>query len=204
LASAIILAGGRSRRMGQPKAILKFGTSTILQRILDELQNGFDDIAVIAAPAASESFPIERLLRPTSGFRLLRDEAPFQGAANALVLGLNSARHETIFATSCDLPLLSIEVARALCRMLRDHDAVIPIIAGDPQPICAVYRRGIAAFFADQLAAGERRLTSIVAGLKAYRPEEVEMRRIDPDLKSFLNVNTPADYARALALLPSE
>jgi molybdenum cofactor guanylyltransferase len=201
--SAIILAGGLSRRMGQPKALLKFGKDTILERTIHEMR-AFNDVTVIAAPAATEPFPIAALLAPISGVRLLRDAALFQGAATALEIGLRAARHDIVFACSCDLPLLTSSLAQALCGMLDDFDAVIPIIGGSPQPLCAVYRRGVAGIFAERLAAGERRLTSIVAGLNACCPSETEMRRIDPDLKSFLNVNTPGDYARVLAMLTGE
>ena len=202
--SAIILAGGLSRRMGQPKALLKIDNCTILERIIRQLQGTFDNISVIAAPAESEPFPIAGLLAPISGVRLLRDETPFQGAATALLIGLRAARHEIVFACSCDLPLLTSSLAQALCGMLDDFDAVIPAISGSPQPLCAVYRRGVAGIFAERLDAGERRLTRIAAGLNAYCPSETEMRRIDPDLKSFLNVNTPDDYAHVLAMLTAQ
>lgn len=199
-ASAIILAGGQSRRMGKPKAALKFGNSTILERLIAELR-GFDDILIIAAPAQSEPFPIEHLLRTApSSVRLLRDRTAYQGAASALALGLAAARHEVAFACSCDLPLLRAEVVRALCGMLNGYEAVIPHIGGNPQPLCAVYRRSVATVIETELASGERRLTRITAGLRAHRPGEPQLRQIDSDLRSFMNVNTLEDYDQALAL----
>src|SRR6266478_6336127 len=110
-ASAIILAGGQSRRMGRPKAALLFGNGTILERLLGELHSGFDDILIIAAPARSEAFPIEHLLRAAPpSVRLVRDQTAYQGAAGALATALRAARHEIAFACSCDLPLLRAEV----------------------------------------------------------------------------------------------
>jgi len=198
--SAIILAGGQSRRMGKPKAALRFGNSTILERLMTELR-GFDDILIIAAPTQSEPFPIEHLLRaaPTA-VRLLRDRIAYQGAAVALARGLAAARHEVAFACSCDLPLLRTEVVRVLCGMLNGYEAVIPQIAAKPQPLCAVYRRKVAAVIEMELASGERRLTRITAGLRAHRPSDLELRHIDPELRSFINVNTLEDYNRALAI----
>ncbi len=186
--------------MGKPKAGLMFGNRTILERLVAELR-GFDDILIIAAPAQFEALPIEQLLRAAPpSVRLLRDRTAYQGAAVALARGLAAAAHEVAFACSCDLPLLRAEVVRALYGMLDGYDAVIPEIDGNPQPLCAVYRRDVGASIEAKIASGEQRLTSITAALRAHRPGESEMRQIDPDLRSFLNVNTPEDYNRALAI----
>ena len=200
-ASAIILAGGQSRRMGRPKAALRFGNCTILERLIAELCAGFDDILIIAAPEQSEAFPIEHLLRTApSSVRLLRDPIAYQGAAVALAHGLAAAVNDIAFACSCDLPLLRAEVARALYGMLNGYEAVIPHIGAKPQPLCGVYRRSVAAFIEKQLASREHRLTRITAGLRAHRPADLQLRQIDPDLRSFMNINTPEDYNRALAI----
>jgi molybdenum cofactor guanylyltransferase len=199
-ASAIILAGGQSRRMGRPKAALRFGNLTILERLIAELRGDFDDILVLAAPAQSEAFPIEDLLRAApSPVRLLRDRSAYEGPARPLARGLAAARNDVAFVCSCDLPLLQVEVVRALGGMLNGYEAVIPIIAGTPQPLFSFYRRDAAATIEMQLASGERRLTRITAALRAYHPEERKLRELDPNLRSFLNINTPEDYEKALS-----
>lgn len=203
-ASAIILAGGQSRRMRRPKAALMFGKYTILERLVAELRRGFDDILVIAAPAQFETFPIEQLLRTApSSVRLLRDLSVYEGAAVALAFGLAAAANDVAFACSCDLPLLRAEVALALRGMLNGYEAVIPHIDGNPQPLCAAYRRSVAGVIKMQLVSGERRLTRITNGLRARRPGNLELRGIDPGLHSFVNINTPEDYNRALAIKQS-
>jgi molybdenum cofactor guanylyltransferase len=203
-ASAVILAGGQSRRMGMAKATLRFGKRTILELLIAELRDHFDDLLIIAAPKQIETFAVDDLIRTASApVRLLRDRTGYQGAAPALACGLAAASNKIAFACSCDLPLLRAEVAVALCTMLNGYEAVIPQIDGRPQPLCAVYQREVADVIEMQLASGERRLTRITQDLKAYRPEEDELRRIDPKLHSFLNVNTPQDYNRALTLKQS-
>jgi molybdenum cofactor guanylyltransferase len=203
-ASAIILAGGQSRRMGTPKAALRFGNHTILERLIAELRGGFDDILIIAAPAQSETFPIGHLLRTApSSVRLLRDRSAYEGAAVALSYGLSAVANDVAFACSCDLPLLRTAVAHALFGMLNGYEAVIPVIGAKPQPLCAVYRRSVAPVIEMQLASGERRLARIAGALTAHRPGDLELRQIDPDLRSFLNINTPEDYDRALAIQQS-
>jgi molybdopterin-guanine dinucleotide biosynthesis protein A len=200
-ASGIILSGGQSRRMGRPKATLMFGHCTILERLIETLHGIFDDILIIAAPKQSEGFPIEHLLRTAPSLvHLLRDQTAYQGAAVALAQGLAAAANDVAFACSCDLPLLRVEVVRALYEMLNGYEAVIPDIGGKPQPLCAVYRRDVARVIEAQLVSGERRLTRITAGLRAHRPDELQLREIDPDLRSFMNVNSPEEYNRALAI----
>jgi molybdopterin-guanine dinucleotide biosynthesis protein A len=181
-----------------------FGDRTILELLIAELQRGFDDIAIIAAPEGAEPFPIESLLRTCpSSVRLLRDQTVYQGPAVALAGALAVAANDIAFACSCDLPFLRVAVARALCEILNGYEAVIPQLGDKPQPLCAVYRRSVAAALEMQLAAGERRLTRTTAGLTAHRPGVPELRQIDPDLRSFINVNTAEDYERALALKQS-
>ena len=94
-ASAIILAGGQSRRMGRPKAAIRFGNSTILEQLIAELCSSFEDILIIAAPARSEAFSIEHLLRAVpSSVRLVRDRSAYKGAAVALARGLMAAAND--------------------------------------------------------------------------------------------------------------
>ena len=198
-ASAIILAGGRSSRMGTPKAALDFGGRSILERIVEELALQFDDLIIVAAPADTENFRIE-----IPGVRIIRDEIAFGGALDALRRGLLAARSEIAFACSCDLPLLKSAIAAKLFATIGAHAAAVPIVDGRAQPLCAVYRKTAAETIAALLARGEQRLLALVAALEARRVSEDELRGADPALASFINVNTPDDYARALKLARGE
>jgi molybdopterin-guanine dinucleotide biosynthesis protein A len=199
-ASAIVLAGGQSRRMGRVKAALSFGSATILGRIIKELSGHFDDLIVVAAPREAEPCDIRRLLPPSIRVRLIRDPNQFEGPADALARGLRTARHGIAFVCSCDLPLIRADIAVALCGMLRGYDAVVPEIGGRLQPLYAAYRREATAMIEKGIAAGDRRLTALLETLRLLRINEAELRRRDPDLTSFLNVNTPEEYDRAIAL----
>jgi molybdenum cofactor guanylyltransferase len=230
--SAIILAGGRSSRMGLPKAALPFGASTILERLIDTLSAAFAEIIVVAAPLSDEPFSIDHTLkrRIDAGFEtdaadtplpgpstnlkyhtnliIERDEAAFAGPVGALRRGLDRARGAIAFACSCDLPLLRSDLAVALCAMLdggavpeTSYEAAIPSIEGFTQPLCAAYRRepAIAALVAME-ADDEHRLTRLADRLNVNVVDEVALRALDTDLRSFLNVNTADDYSRALRL----
>ena len=182
--------------MGSPKAELKFAGQTLLERTISELRPEFQDLVVVAAPAGLGSG-----LTGLSDIHLVRDEREYEGPLPALARGLCAIRNDAAFVCSCDLPLLNAEVARTLCAMLAGYDAVIPEIAGLAQPLHAVYRKRCAVTIEEVVARGEKRLTQIVDSLAVRRVDEKVLRSIDPELHSFLNVNTPEDYATALRLI---
>jgi molybdopterin-guanine dinucleotide biosynthesis protein A len=194
--SAIVLAGGRSSRMGRPKAALELDGRTIIDRIITELRRVAADIVVVAAPDGVEpTFDIPQ------GARIVRDELAYQGPLLALARGLDAIAGDGAFACSCDLPLLNGNLAAALVAMLDDYDAVIPEVGGKLQPLHAVYRKRCADALRALASRGENRLTAIADAVRTRRIGENELRALDPELRSFLNVNTPEDLARVRELI---
>ena len=182
--------------MGSPKAELKFGDSTLLQRIVTELARAFIDIVIVAgttglSPAAG-TFP---------AVVIIKDKSEYEGPLLALARGLSAIRNDAAFVCSCDVPLLNVNVATALCAMLGEYDAVVAEIGGRPQPLHAVYRKNCVAAIDAMLRRGQTRLTSLAESVSTLRPKETELRAIDRNLQSFTNVNTPEEYNRALRAL---
>ena len=194
-AGAIVLVGGQSSRMGRPKAALDFGGIPLLTRIVIELKRRFDEIVIVAAPVSTGQPRIE-----IPGLKIVHDETAFAGPLDALRRGLDTLDHGVAFVCSCDLPLLNSNVAMELVAMLDDFDAVIPEVGGKLQPLHAAYRKQCARAIETLAPSGEKRLTVAARSINARRVDENELRRIDPELRSFFNVNTPEDYQRALKL----
>lgn len=180
--------------------MLPFGNSTLIERIIAELRRGFDEIVVAVAPESEQRFEAERIAAGTTGVRLIRDDVAFAGPARALMHALREIRSERAFACSCDVPLVSADVALALCAMLEDYDAVIPEVGGRLQPLHAVYRRQCAQALEAMLARGENHVGAVADCVKTRRVGEAELRSLDPELRSCFNVNSPADYELALRL----
>jgi molybdopterin-guanine dinucleotide biosynthesis protein A len=194
-AGAIVLAGGRSSRMGQSKASLDFGGVPILTRIIAELRRRFAEIVVVAAPESEDALP-----SIPQGVLLLRDETAFQGPVDALRRALEAISSDTAFACSCDLPLLDADVAATLVEMLDAFDAVMPEIGGRLQPLHAVYHKRCARALAAMGARGDSRLTAIAEEIVLRRVGEHKLREFDPELRSFVNINTPDEYQHALRI----
>ena len=181
--------------MGEPKAALDFGGIPLLTRIVIELKFWFDEIVIVAAPESEGQPRIE-----IPGLKIVHDESAFAGPLDALRRGLNALDHDIGFACSCDLPLLNSDLAAELVGMLDDFDAVIPEVGGKLQPLHAVYRKRCANAIASLAASGEKRLTANATAINARRVGEDELKRLDPELNSFFNVNTPEEYQRALKM----
>lgn len=181
--------------MGQPKASLDFGGVPLLARIVRELAKRFDEVVIVVAPESEGALPA--FAEPIT---LLRDERAYQGPVDALRRALEAITNDSAFACSCDLPLLNADVAVTLVEMLGNFDAVMPEIGGHLQPLHAVYRKRCVTSLAAMGTRGEPRLTAVVEAINVRRVDEHKLREFDPELRSFVNINTPAEYAHALRL----
>ena len=188
--SAVVLAGGKSRRMGRPKAMLPFGGEPLIVQVLRRLESLFPDIVVVAAPGQE---------LPDLPATMVRDEVAYQGPVGGICYGLRACRSAAGFVTSCDVPFLSVPLVSHLASRLPDHDVVVPYWEGRLQPLHAVYRRSVLPLLEQQLERGELRPVFLYDKVRTLKVEEDEIRAYDPDGSSFFNMNTPEDYADALA-----
>ena len=188
--SAIVLAGGKSSRMGRPKAMLSFGGEPLIVQVIRRLGPLFPDIVVVAAPGQD---------LPELPATLVRDEVAYQGPVGGLCYGLRECRSAAAFVTSCDVPFLSLPLVSHLAARLPGHDVVVPRWEGRLQPLHAVYRRSVLPLLEQQLRRGELRPVFLYDKVRTLKLEEEEARALDPDGWSFFNMNTPEDYERALA-----
>jgi molybdopterin-guanine dinucleotide biosynthesis protein A len=188
-ASAIILTGGKSSRMGRPKALLPFDDEPLIAHIVRALQSRFMDIVVVAAPEQD---------LPRLPVTLVRDEVPFQGPVGGIYYGLTAARGEFAFVTSCDVAFLNFSLISNLLSHIADYDVVVPDWQDRFQPLHAVYRRSVAPLLKEQLDRRELRPIFLYDKVRTRKVAEEEIRRYDPEGLSFFNMNTPADYEAAL------
>ena len=184
-AAAIVLAGGKSQRMGRDKASLLWEGKTMLERTLGMLLPEFPEIVLVG-----RTFPD---LDPK--VHALTDELPGQGPLGGLVTALSASGREWNFLVACDMPFLDPLVFRTLWEYRHLAQAVVPVSAGRCQPLCGLYHRGTLAQAKALLGADKRSMMGFLEGVHAYQvPESLCVEKgISPKL--FTNLNTPEDYS---------
>lgn len=198
-ASAIVLAGGRSERMGQPKALLRFGAETLIEHIVRVLAPAFGEVIVVAA-AGQEL--------PALPARVVTDEVPGAGPLGGLHAGLKASRTEWAFVASCDAPFLQPALALLLVERARAGVLALPEYQGRRHPLPGAYCRSLLPAIEERLGAGRLRLGALAERFGGVAPAnlpgalivpEADVLRADPEGLSFINVNTPEEYAAALS-----
>jgi len=204
-AAGVVLAGGRSSRMGRPKAALEWHGSTLLHRTTALLARTVGGpVLVVAAP--DQDLPelpprIEVVADPVEGL------GPMRGLATGLAaLG---ERSPAAFVCSTDLPFLHPALIRRVLRGFADPegdtvDVVLPVARGYRQPLAAGYRTALAGLVERLLGEGDLRPGMLFRHCRVAQLDEGalltdDLARHDPGLDSLVNVNEPDDYAAALA-----
>jgi molybdopterin-guanine dinucleotide biosynthesis protein A len=186
--AAIVLAGGRSRRMGQDKATLPFGDETLLERTVRIVREVVPEVLVIS-----------REDQPRVGdFRVVHDSAEGLGPLAGLVKGLEVMSSERAFLTSCDVPFLKPEYLRLMIELSQGHPITVPLVDGYHMTTSAVYTREVLPVAQELLAARRLRPLFLVEAVNARIVTADDLRDVDPDLQSFRNCNTQEEYEQAL------
>ncbi|HEX8959687.1 MAG TPA: molybdenum cofactor guanylyltransferase, partial [Solirubrobacterales bacterium] len=186
--------GGRSSRLGQDKALLHLPDGrSLIAHVVARLAPLVSEVVVVATDG-------ERL-GPLPA-RIVPDVFPDGGALGGIYAGIAAAREEYALVVACDMPLLSLPLLRHLLALPRDFDVLLPRLAdGQAEPLHAVYAKACLEPIRRQLESGRRRIISFLGDVRVRYVEEAELRRLDPELRSFFNVNTPADLAALSRLL---
>lgn len=195
--SAIILAGGKSRRLGRDKCLLEIGGRSLLAHTVDTLANVSDDLIVVTSdPTYSE------LLDATA--RLVPDQKPGMGSLMGIYSGLGEAHYSHALVVACDMPFLNLALLRHMLPLADGHDVVIPRLDGMLEPLHAIYGKSCLPHMLQLLDQGQRRIISFFDRVRVRYVERQEVDRFDPSHFSFINVNTPQDWIRVQELLAQQ
>ncbi|MGH9387452.1 MAG: molybdenum cofactor guanylyltransferase [Vicinamibacterales bacterium] len=191
---AIVLAGGRSTRMGTPKATLPFGPETMLQRVVRLLSFVVSPIVVVAARE-------QQLPELPDDVLIARDEREARGPLEGLRAGLKALPDsvDNAYVTSCDVPLLVPGFVGRMIELLGDHDIAVMEIDGFAHPLSAIYRRATLSHVESLLAQDRLRPAFLFDAVRTRRVQPAEMTSVDPELRTLRNLNTREDYVKALS-----
>ena len=195
---SIVLAGGRSRRLGKPKESLPWGGSTLLHATVVTLLDCTFPVVVVARDQRQELPPLH------TECELAFDGDAGGGPLVGIAAGLDhlAAACDAAFVIGCDQPFVTAETVSWLADHLGEADAVVIEDEARIHPLCAIYRVGTLALCRELLASGERSAKALPAaigarpgGLAVVGPNELD--RFDPAREFLRNINSIADYERA-------
>lgn len=189
----VVLCGGRSSRMGRPKAWLPFGAEVMLPRVARLLGEAVHPVVVVAAPGQDVPPLPENIA-------IVRDDKEGRGPLQGLVAGLNVLRGQVdaIYLSSCDAPFLRPAFVRRLIALMGDAMICVPHVGGYHHPLAAVYRLEVADAVARLLAEDRLRPFFLFSAVPTRIVEADELADVDPTFESLRNLNTPEEYEAAL------
>jgi len=191
----IVLCGGKSTRMGRPKLSLPFGDETMLGRVVRIVGEVVSPVVVVAA--------IDQELPPLPPATIVtRDDVESQGPLGGLAAGMAALRDraEAAYASSCDVPLLSVAFVRAMVDALGQHELAIPRDGNYHHPLAAVYRTDLEPRVRQLIAAGRLRPLFLVEECDSRIVDVSELCIVDPELRSLRNANSPEEYHTLLEI----
>lgn len=204
--TGVVLAGGKSRRLGQDKALLRLwgeGGPTLLEVVISRLKAVCEEVLVVSdGPRPWPALPAP----------IVFDRYPGGGALGGLYTGLLEASFPFILAVACDMPFLSVSLLAYMAGLPRRYDVLIPRLTDTRgglshlEPLHALYGRPCLGPMRDILERGERRIIRFFPQMRVRYLEPEEWARFDPAGLSFRNINTPQDLeeARQMANVPRQ
>lgn len=189
--SAAVLAGGLSTRMGRDKALIELDGRTLVEHVVERLRAVSDDVFVVTKRPGE----LEHL-----GLRVVEDGSDVHTPLVGIARALRAAVHPYVFVCACDMPFVSPNLIRLIASGAAAHDVAVPRRSSRPEPSHAVWSADVAPALDACLSAGERAVYRVLDTLSVAWIDEDDWSTVDPSGSSFVNLNTPADLARAEGL----
>jgi molybdopterin-guanine dinucleotide biosynthesis protein A len=191
--SSILLAGGKSSRMGKDKARLKLdGRLMILQSIAHKLLTISDEVIVATDGRRYEGLDVE--------VKWVDDVYPGAGSLVGLYSGLKEASSGYALVVACDMPFINIDLLRYMIALPRDYDILAPKIGSEIEPLHAIYSRDCLPKIEKLLEAGRKKIIELFSEVRVRYLTKEEVEKYDPEHRSFFNINSPDQLAEAKAI----
>ena len=194
-ASAIVLAGGMSRRLGRNKALEDVGGQPLILRVLDKLAEVADDAVVVVNDAKRAG----ELPLPGS-VKVVIDCYAGSGPLGGIYTGLSACSQEWGLVAACDMPFLNAMLWEDILARRRGHDAVVPVLDSRPEPTHAAYSKACLPRIEERLKADDLKIARFFDEVRVAWTPQARVEELDPGRLSFFNVNTQEDLDRAREL----
>jgi molybdopterin-guanine dinucleotide biosynthesis protein A len=192
--TSIILAGGKSSRLGRSKALQVIEAKSLIQWVVDRLTTLSTEI--IIATARGETIPCSSAVR----IKTVADIYPGTGPLAGIHSGLTASSSSWAVVVGCDTPFLSVGLLEYMAQISSTFDIVVPRIKNKLEPLCAVYSKNCVAPIQELLEQDERQIRRLFSMVKVRYVEEDEINSFDLKHLSFFNINSQDDLDRARKL----
>jgi molybdopterin-guanine dinucleotide biosynthesis protein A len=186
--TGVILAGGKSDRMGQNKALMSLDGHRLVDRVVDVLRAVFANLLVVTNSPE---------LYADLGLRMVGDVYPDKGALGGIYSAVHHVATPYCFIVACDMPFLNPTVMRYLIAQIDAYDVVMPDIHGETEPLHAIYGKACLAPIHRRIEANRLKITGFLPEVRVRMVTATELQPLDPDLLTFQNLNTPEDFQAA-------
>ncbi len=194
--SIVVLAGGKSFRLGRDKLFETLGGQTLLGRVLSALSSLGEEIIVVTS---SPERPLPSL--PQGKVRVVSDVFPGKGSLGGVYTGLVEAKSRHSLVVGGDMPFLNLSLLRYMMGLCPDYDVVVPRIGTLLEPLHAFYYKDCLAPIKRMFEEGRLSFSEFYPSVRVRYVEEEEVNRFDPQHLSFFNINTEADLEQARTLI---
>ena len=187
--SCIILAGGKSKRLGRNKVVERIGNQSLLERVVTSLAPFKGEIIIVAGK--DSALP---QLSDYPELKMVRDIYPDRGSLGGIYSGLTSSRSFHNLVVACDMPFLNMDLLRYMIGIAVDYDVVVPRVTQDIfEPLHAIYSKNCIAPLELLIRENKFKILELYPMVRVRYIEVVEIDRYDLEHLSFFNVNTEAD-----------
>lgn len=185
LITAIILAGGKSSRMGEDKGLVHFKGKCMIQYVIDVAKSVSDNILIIANNSEYRNF----------GYTVFSDIIKNCGPLGGVYTGLVHSHTDHNLILGCDLPFITQNVAKYVIGKSKGYDVTVPVIDGKMEPLCGLYQKRCLEKFKESLARKELKISKTIKTLHINMVDITCRKNIGAGV--FRNINTPSDLLRA-------
>ncbi|MFC1953195.1 molybdenum cofactor guanylyltransferase [Chloroflexota bacterium] len=197
-ATLIILAGGKSLRLGRIKALETIGGESLIERVVERLKPIADRILIVTSP--------EQIDFPVSGeVEIIVDLYPGRGPLGGIYTGLWYSRSPLSIIVACDMPFINADLMEYMVGISEDYDVIVPRLKnGMLEPLHAVYSRTCLNKMEIRLKKNELGVHPFLETVNVRYINQAEIQKFDPQLLSFFNINYLSDIDKANAIIAKE
>jgi len=185
--TGIILSGGKNSRMGKNKAFLELDGERLIDRTVKIFKEVFLEVILVT------NSPLEYLDQDVT---IVTDLIPGKGAIGGIYTGLFYSSSSHALVAPCDMPFLSRPFIEYMIEAAKTYDIIVPETKDGFEPLHAVYSRHCLPEIRKLMDAGDLKIKGLYKKCRILKMKEEQIRCFDPELKMFINLNSPEDFRK--------